>query len=42
MPECLDEYIDEDNPVRVIDALVGSLDFEELEFTKSTGNGRKR
>ena len=25
-PECLDDWIDEDNPVRVIDVLVDELD----------------
>ena len=32
MPECLDDYIAEDNPVRVIDAFVGELDLVELGF----------
>jgi transposase len=31
-PECLDDWIDEDNPVRVIDALVEGLDLGELGF----------
>jgi transposase len=31
-PECLDDWIDEDNPVRVIDAFVDMLDLAELEF----------
>ena len=31
-PECLDDWIDEDNPVRVIDALVESIDLGELGF----------
>jgi transposase len=30
-PECLDDWIGEDNPVRVIDAFVEELDLAELE-----------
>src|SRR6516162_11485323 len=32
LPECLDEWIDEDNPVRVIDAFVDTLEMAELGF----------
>ena len=28
LPECLDEYIGQDNPVRVVDAFVEELDCE--------------
>ena len=31
-PECLEDYIDDDNPVRVIDAFVDALDLGELGF----------
>src|SRR5580692_9806164 len=31
-PECLDDWIDEDNPVRVVDAFVGAVDLGELGF----------
>jgi transposase len=31
-PECLDDWIDENNPVRVIDAFVDRLDLAELRF----------
>jgi transposase len=31
-PECLEDCIDENNPVRVIDAFVGALDLAELGF----------
>lgn len=31
-PECLDDFIDESNPVRVIDAFVDALDLRELGF----------
>jgi hypothetical protein len=32
LPECLDEFIDESNPVRVIDMLVEALDLAEMSF----------
>ena len=32
LPECLDDFIDEANPVRVIDAFVDALDLGELGF----------
>src|SRR5262249_21317036 len=32
LPECLDDFIDESNPVRVIDAFVDALDSAELGF----------
>ena len=32
LPECLDDYIAEDNPVRVVDAFVEELDLQELGF----------
>ena len=32
MPECLDDFIADDNPVRVIDAFVGELDLTKLGF----------
>ena len=38
-PEYLDDYISEDNPVRVIDAYVDSLDLVELGFTKLDTGG---
>ena len=31
-PECLDDWIDEDNPVRVIDVFVDGLDLGALDF----------
>ena len=36
LPECLDDYVAEDNPVRVIDAFVGELDLAELGFEGAT------
>lgn len=43
LPEMIDEYIDENNPVRFIDAFVNGLNLLELGFTHSTTNhtGRK-
>ena len=32
LPEYLDDYISEDNPVRVIDVFVDELDLRELGF----------
>jgi len=32
LPECLDDYIGEDNPVRAIDAFVEELDLKQLGF----------
>jgi len=32
LPECLDDYIGEDNPVRVVDAFVDELDLQALGF----------
>jgi transposase len=32
LPGCLDDFIDESNPVRAIDAFVDALDLAELEF----------
>jgi transposase len=32
LPECLDDFIDESNPVRVIDVFVDSLDLAEMDF----------
>lgn len=32
LPECLDDYIGEDNPVRVVDVFVDELDLAELGF----------
>jgi transposase len=32
LPECLEDWVDEDNPVRVIDAFVDALDLGEIGF----------
>ena len=38
LPSSIDEYIDEDNPTRVIDAYVESLDLQALGFEKAAPN----
>jgi transposase len=35
MPECIDDLINEDNPVRVIDSFIDSLNLTELGFLRS-------
>ena len=32
LPECVDDWIDEENPVRAIDTFVEALDLKELGF----------
>lgn len=32
LPECLDDWVDENNPVRAVDAFVDALDMSELGF----------
>jgi transposase len=32
LPECLDDYVDRDNPVRVVEAFVDQLDLRQMEF----------
>ena len=34
LPECLDDFIDESNPVRVIDVFVDTLDLAEISFDR--------
>lgn len=42
LPECLDDFIGQDNPVRVVDAFVDELDLIKLEFenTQPAATGR--
>src|SRR6201997_4037499 len=42
LPECLDDFIDESNPVRVIDVFVDTLDLAEMSFEgiKPAATGR--
>ncbi|NYH22869.1 IS1182 family transposase [Paraburkholderia bryophila] len=36
LPECVDDYIEQDNPVRIIDVFVDELDLAELGFNGAT------
>ena len=41
LPDCLDDYVDDDNPVRAIDAFVEMLDLAALGFDiKPEATGR--
>ena len=35
LPECVDDYVDENNPVRVVDAFVDHLDLAKLGFDRA-------
>src|SRR3954447_25937827 len=35
LPECLDDYVTQDNPVRVVDAFIDELDLQALGFTRA-------
>ena len=35
LPDTLDDYVDENHPVRVIDAFVDTLDMKALGFSKA-------
>lgn len=35
LPECLDDFIGEDNPVRVVDAFIDELDLRALGFNRA-------
>jgi transposase len=42
LPEVLDDFVSEDNPVRVVDVFVDGLDLQTLGFERviATGKGR--
>ena len=42
LPDSIEDYIGEDNPVRVIDAFVDSLDLEEMGIKRATPNDMGR
>jgi len=42
LPDCVDDYVDENNSVRVIDAYVNSLDIAAMGFTRSQLNNTGR
>jgi len=35
LPESVDDYVDENNPVRVLEAFIDELDLVELDFGKA-------
>ncbi len=35
LPECVDDYVDENNPVRVVDAFVDALDLAQMGFGRA-------
>ena len=37
-PPCIDEYVEKDNPVRIIDKFVDGLDIESLGFNHTSGS----
>lgn len=42
LPETVDDYVNEDNPVRVVDAFVDELDLAKLVFGRATPAGTGR
>ena len=40
LPDCLDDYVSEDSPVRVVDVFVEELDLESLGFAGAATTGR--
>ena len=40
LPDCLDDYVGVDNPVRVVDAFIGELDLPTLGFAGPAATGR--
>jgi transposase len=44
LPDCLDDYVSEDHPVRVVDAFIDELDLAALGFAGviPEANGRPR
>ena len=41
-PESLEEYVEKENPVRLFDAFVETLDFKNLEFERETPRAEGR
>jgi transposase len=40
LPDCVDDYVGEDSPVRVIDVFIDELDLDELGFAGAAATGR--
>lgn len=41
LPACLEDYVDANNPVRIIDAFVDKLELAELGFGRAAGLDRQ-
>ena len=41
LPECLEDYVDQDNPVRVVEAFVEQLDLSEMGFDGVDSGGHR-
>ena len=41
-PEVLDDFVSEDNPVRIVDAFVNELDLQELGFERVQAKSKGR
>jgi transposase len=40
LPECLEDYVSEDNPVRVVDVFIDELDLRAIGFAGPASTGR--
>jgi transposase len=40
LPDCIDDYVSEDSPVRVVDVFVDELDLAALGFEGAAATGR--
>jgi len=40
LPDCVDDYVGEDSPVRVVDVFIDELDLEALGFEGAAATGR--
>ena len=40
LPDCIDDYVGEDSPVRVVDVFVDELNLGELGFADAAATGR--
>jgi transposase len=40
LPDCVDDYVGEDSPVRVVDVFIDELDLEALGFKEAAATGR--
>ena len=42
LPDCIEDYVSKDNPVRVVDAFVNQLDMDKLGFKRAKPNDTGR